>query len=137
MSELIMRYESNTGPVNTSAVTGTTAGSQSSAPNIEGDDLKQRWWAWHNKNPHVWKLFEKFTLMAISKGHKNLSAWLVVNRIRWETSIETQGDDFKISNDFIALYARYFMHKYPQYNGFFRTKQMKRADLPGNSDSED
>ena len=85
----------------------------------------------------MWKLFEKFTLMAISKGHRNLSAWLVVNRIRWETSIETQGDDFKISNDFIALYARYFMHKYPQYNGFFRTKQMKRADLPGNSDSED
>jgi hypothetical protein len=116
-------------------VTGTTAGSQSSAPSIEGDDLKQRWWAWHKKNPHVWKLFEKFTLMAISKGHKNLSAWLVVNRIRWETSIETQGDDFKISNDFIALYARYFMHKYPQYNGFFRTKQMKRANLSGNSDA--
>jgi hypothetical protein len=136
MSEMTRRYESNTGPVNTSAVTGTTAGSHSSAPST-GDDLKQRWWDWHKKNPHVWKLFEKFTLMAISKGHRNLSAWLVVNRIRWETSIETQGDDFKISNDFIALYARYFMHKYPQYNGFFRTKQMKRADLPGNSDSED
>lgn len=117
-------------------MTGTTAGSQSSAPNT-GDDLKQRWWDWHKKNPHVWRLFEKFTLIAINKGHKKLSAWLIVNRIRWETSIETQGDDFKISNDFIALYARYFMHKYPQYEGFFRTKQMKRADLSGNSDAED
>jgi hypothetical protein len=124
MSELIMRYESNTGPASTSAATGTTAGSQSSAPSIEGDDLKQRWWAWHKKNPHVWKLFEKFTLMAISKGHRNLSAWLVVNRIRWETSIETQGDDFKISNDFIAYYSRLFMDDYPEFRGFFRTKPL-------------
>jgi hypothetical protein len=101
------------------------------------DDLKKRWWSWHKKNPHVWRLFEKFTMIAIGRGHKNLSAWLIVNRIRWETSIETEGEDFKISNDFIALYARYFMHKHPQYSGFFRTKQMKRADLPGNTDTEE
>jgi len=110
--------------------TGTTAESQHSVDSSE-DDLKKRWWAWHKKNPHVWRLFEKFTMMATNRGHKNLSAWLVVNRIRWETSIETEGEDFKISNDFIALYARYFMHEHPQYKGFFRTKQMKRANISG------
>ena len=89
--------------------------------------LKQKWWEWHRTNPHVYQLFEKFTFMAINKGHKNLSAWLVVNRIRWETSIETTGDDFKISNDYIALYARLFMHYHPEYEGFFRIKRMTRV----------
>ena len=26
---------------------------------------KQRWWAWHKKNPIVWVLFQKFTFEAI------------------------------------------------------------------------
>ena len=86
---------------------------------------KQKWWEWHHKNPHVWDLFEKFTLQAINNGHKHCSAWLVVNRIRWETTIETTGNDFKISNDFIAYYARYFMALHPQHEGFFQTKQLK------------
>lgn len=89
--------------------------------------LKQKWWEWHKKNPHVYELFEKFTFIAINKGHKRLSAWLIVNRIRWETSIETSGDDFKISNDFIAYYARLFVAYHPEYEGFFQLKRMTRT----------
>jgi hypothetical protein len=47
--------------------------------------------------------------------------------------IVTTGDDYKISNDYIALYARLFMHHYPQYDGFFRTKPMKRASFNGDN----
>lgn len=90
------------------------------------DSVKLKWWLWHKKNPHVYELFKKFTLIAIDRGHKQMSAWLIVNRIRWETSVETSGNDFKISNDFIAYYARLFMHDYPQYEGFFRTKRLTR-----------
>jgi hypothetical protein len=88
-------------------------------------ETKRKWWIWHKANPHVYELFKRFTMQAISRGHRNLSAWLIVNRIRWETSIETKGDDFKISNDFIAYYSRLFMHDHPQYKGFFRTKTLK------------
>lgn len=88
--------------------------------------VKHKWWDWHKKNPHVYELFKKFTFVAINRGHRNLSAWLIVNRIRWETSIETTGCDFKISNDFIAYYARLFMHEHPEYDGFFRIKRLTR-----------
>jgi hypothetical protein len=89
-------------------------------------ERKKKWWAWHLKNPHVYCLFKRFTFEALDKRrHKNLGAWLVVNRIRWETSIETKGEDFKISNDFIAYYARLFMAQHPEYKGLFRTKKMK------------
>ena len=88
-------------------------------------ETKRKWWIWHRANPHVYELFKRFTMQAINRGHRNLSAWLIVNRIRWETSIETTGDDFKISNDFIAYYSRLFMHDHPQYKGFFRTKTLK------------
>ena len=80
---------------------------------------KQKWWQWHKQNPHVYELFVKFTF------HKRCSAWLIVNRIRWETTIETSGNDFKISNDFIAYYARLFHAHYPEHEGFFKIKKMK------------
>jgi len=90
--------------------------------------LTQRFNQYHRDNPQVYELFKKFTFMAIRRGHNRLSAWMIANRIRWETSIETFSvDEYKISNDYIALYARMFMSDHPEYNGFFRIKEMKRA----------
>ena len=91
-------------------------------------DLKQKFDEWNKENPEVYALFKRFSFEAISKGHKRLSAWMIANRIRWETSIETFSvDEYKISNDYIALYARMFMRDHPEYDGFFKTKEMKRA----------
>lgn len=89
-------------------------------------ELLNAWMRWHKDNPDFYHLFCRFTRQAISRGHKNLSAWLVVNRIRWETSIVTKGDEFKIRNDYIALYSRLFMQDNPEYKGFFRTRVMGR-----------
>lgn len=90
--------------------------------------LTNRFNQFHNDNPQVYEMFKKFTFMAIRRGHNRLSAWMIANRIRWETSIETISvEDYKISNDYIALYARKFMSDYPEYNGFFQIKEMKRA----------
>ena len=77
------------------------------------EDKKKKWWAWHKENPQVWNLFQKFTFQAIRSGRKNYSHWAIIQRIRWETDIVTKGNPFKISNDWIAYYARYFMHIYP------------------------
>ena len=86
---------------------------------------KQAWWRWHNANPHVYSLFERFALEAADSGKKNFSHWLIMNRIRWESAIKTTGDEFKIKNDYIAYYARLFMARHPEHDGFFRIKRMK------------
>jgi hypothetical protein len=85
---------------------------------------KAEWWEWHKANPHVWEHFERFSLQAVRAGHKRISHWLIVNRIRWETSIVTKGGDFKISNDYIAFYARLWRVRHPEYKDLFTIKQM-------------
>lgn len=85
---------------------------------------KQKWQAWHDQNPHIWSYFAMFTAEAVTAGRSKVSHWLIVNRIRWETSVVTKGNDFKISNDFIAFYARLWNEKYPQYDYIFTTKKM-------------
>jgi hypothetical protein len=91
---------------------------------VSYEQRKKDWWMWHKANPDVWKYFEMFSLQAIAHGRKKISHWLIINRVRWETSIVTTGKDYKISNDYIAFYARLWNAKYPQHNELFTTKKM-------------
>ena len=100
---------------------------------------KADWWEWHKANPMVWKYFEQYSFEAVNKGRRKISHWLIINRIRWEVSIVTTGDDFKISNDYIAFYARLWKARHPEYRDLFNTKHMIGEDvsqktLPGSSD---
>lgn len=89
--------------------------------------LTERFEKFHKQNPHIYELFCKYSCEAIKSGKKRMSHWLVANRIRWDAEVVTNTDEqYKISNDFIALYARKFMEEHPQHNGFFKTKEMKR-----------
>ena len=81
-------------------------------------DKKLKWRAWHKENPHVYDTFEKYAFDVIDAGKKKTSAWLIINRIRWEYEIETKGSEFKISNDYIAYYSRLFMAYHPEHQIF-------------------
>lgn len=90
--------------------------------------LTERFIDFDSKNPHIYGLFCKYTNEAIAAGKTKLSHWLIVNRIRWDAEVTTNTNEpYKISNDFIALYARKFIADHPRYKDFFDTKEMKRA----------
>ncbi len=79
----------------------------------------------HKENPHVYELFNWFTLELIRAGVKHSGSEMVLGRIRWETTINTTGDRFKINQNYAAYYARKFMEDFPEYAGFFRTRKTR------------
>ena len=85
-------------------------------------DLVNEFKTFHSKNPEVYELFKTFTFRAINAGHVRLSSEMIINRIRWETSVETTDKDYKINNDYKPFYSRMFMNEYPKYNNFFATR---------------
>lgn len=63
--------------------------------------------AFDDANPEVWELFRRFAAEAIEAGHVRLSASLIIERIRWETTVvTTTADVLKLNNNFTAYYAR-------------------------------
>jgi hypothetical protein len=100
-------------------------------------EKKKAWWDWHKANPYVWVYFEQFSFDAIKKGRRKISHWLIINRIRWEVYIETTGNDFKISNDFIAFYARLWRAKHPEHKDLFNIKRMIGETEFNNEDKND
>lgn len=88
---------------------------------VGGTDFER----YHADNPQVYQLFKKFAWQVIGRGFKNYSARAIAHRIRWHTSIETQGDEFKINNNYTSAYARMFEREYPEHRGFFRKRQSR------------
>jgi len=52
------------------------------------------------------------------------SADAVIHRIRWYTTVETAGSEFKINDHYSSLYARLFHMAYPQHGKFFRNREL-------------
>jgi hypothetical protein len=91
------------------------------------DETEVLFRAYHQDNPHVYDLFDRYTRMALGTGRRSYSAWNVINRLRWD--IEMQAADhnaeFKIANEYIAFYARWWMERNPGYLDFYDTKFRK------------
>jgi hypothetical protein len=100
---------------------------------IVQESLLEKFARYHRNNPLVYALFKQFAERLIARGLRKTSAWLIMNRIRWEINVETYGDEFKICNDYFALYARLFIAERPEHRDLFNIKRMK----PGNEPSVD
>ena len=86
--------------------------------------LKEKFQKYDRENPKVWEYFQYFAKQLIQNGQSKISAALIVERIRWEViMLNTKSDDqFKISNNHTAFYARKFMEAYPEFDGCFYTR---------------
>lgn len=80
--------------------------------------------AFHDANPGVWELFQKFTFELISKKFKHYSADAVCHQIRWHTAVITNDRDFKLNNNYTSRYARLFHKAHSQHSNFFRTRSL-------------
>lgn len=89
-------------------------------------DMRERFIEFHKANPDVWEMFKRFAFSARESGRKCHSAKSIMERIRWE--VETvHRSDFKINNNFTALYARMLVQKYPEFGEFFEFRELKRV----------
>jgi hypothetical protein len=79
---------------------------------------------YHEQNPQIYAAFKRFTFMLIQKGRKHYGARGIIELIRFN-SIVSGNDGFKINNNYGAHYSRLFMKDFPQYDGFFKCRQMK------------
>jgi hypothetical protein len=71
-------------------------------------------------NPIVWDLFVRFTFEAIHAGANRFSVDSISERIRWFTTIETRGGEFKLSNSHRPFYARRWQREFSEYADFLR-----------------
>lgn len=90
-------------------------------------NLKDAFTKYEEKNPHVYEAFKKNALELAKAGVRKTSAWLIINKMRWDSMVSVNTElDYKIPNDFIGIYARRFMSEHPEYGSLFSVKSTKQ-----------
>lgn len=85
--------------------------------------LEERWQAFDRENPQVWRAFERFTWDAIRAGRERIGAKAIWERMRWWSSVETTGDEYRLNNSWVSFYARKFRKAYPEHAHVFATRE--------------
>lgn len=76
---------------------------------------------YHRQNPHIYARFEHKALEAVER-RKHFSAKAIFHIIRWYTPDTDDQPDFKIDDGWISHYARMFMDRHPEHEGYFETR---------------
>mgnify|MGYP003138246994 CR=1 FL=1 len=82
----------------------------------------------HRDNPRVYELFTKFAT-AVARNRSKFGARAILERIRWETNVETNGATVKIPNAHSSYYSRLFEIDHPRYDGMFQHNQSAANEL--------
>lgn len=85
--------------------------------------MEEAFYAFHEQNPRVYELIIQFARQKKSQGFAHYGIKSIWERVRWEMPITTEGDEFKLNNNYTAFYARMVMRDCPDLRGFFRTRQ--------------
>ncbi len=90
--------------------------------------IQEKFKKYHAANPKIYGLFLMYARKVRISGFTRYSAWAIMNRIRWHHDVNTSdASRFKISNDYIAWYARKAIADYPdEFVGFFKLKKLSR-----------
>ena len=95
--------------------------------------------AWYPSNMHIVSEFYKWSVHLRTHGKReNYSSQMIVHRIRWETALNSEFDNFKLNQNLGSALGRVVMKIDPQLKGMFRTKSVRcpamSEDLPMTED---
>lgn len=89
------------------------------------DDLDARFDAWLSANGHVLDAFCERALEAQRAGRTKIGAKRLVEVMRWDTRLTTNGDPFKLNNSFTSRLSRAAVTRHPELDGFFEQRELR------------
>jgi hypothetical protein len=77
----------------------------------------------HTANPHVYEALVKLVKRATKRGYKRWSTKGMFEVLRWETSLKTSTEPWKLNNNYTALYARMLVDSGDAPAGFLKLRK--------------
>lgn len=88
-------------------------------------DLDARFAEWIAANPQVLDAFCERALEAKRAGRTRIGAKRLVEVMRWDTRLTTNGDPFKLNNSFTSRLARAAKARHHELDGFFEERELR------------
>ena len=91
------------------------------------DDVVQGFIDFHEANPDVYDRLEAMTAKLAARGRKRVGIAMLFEVLRWQHYMQTEGEPFKLNNNYRAFYSRLIEANNPQWAGLF-TKRGSISD---------
>lgn len=89
------------------------------------ESLDDRFWAFHQANPHVYRALVALARQLKQAGRRRFGIKALFERLRFEAALQTWGDEFRLNNNYHSRYARLIMRQEPDLAGFFETRELQ------------
>jgi len=87
--------------------------------------------SWYPSNMHIVSEFYKWSVYLRTHGKReNYSSQMIVHRMRWETALSSDFDNYKLNQNLGSALGRVVMKLDPQLKGMFRTKSVRCLTFP-------
>ena len=88
--------------------------------------IAERFAAFHAANPHVADALEKLAGQWLAI-HPRVGVKALVERLRWESGIQTHGGAYRINNDYTSHYARLLIERHPSWGDRINVRELRAA----------
>ena len=92
-----------------------------------GLSIQERFERFHDENPEVYELLVRFAHEAHAAGRSRLGIGALWERLRWHTSVETEGEPYKLNDNYRSRYARLLAERNPELAHLFETRKLRAA----------
>lgn len=94
------------------------------------DASKKAFWDYHAANPMIYEKLKFYAKQLKDTGRKQFGIRAIFERIRWDMVFDFNKEDFKINNTYSPFYARLLIFDFPEFKGFFETREVKGITKP-------
>jgi hypothetical protein len=91
----------------------------------KGRTIDESFAEFDEKNPHVYRNLVKLACQCKSSGRNVVGIALLYEKLRWDYMIQTDGEDYKLPNNYASRYARKIMAENEELDGIFRTAALR------------
>lgn len=82
--------------------------------------------AFHAANPGVYQALRRLALDMRRRGVRSYGMKGLFEILRWQYALQTQGEPYKLNNNYTSHYARLLMKNEPALAHFFETRQQRK-----------
>lgn len=87
--------------------------------------IEQAFQRFHAENRHVYAELERRALAYQERGVKRIGIAKLVEDVRHDPLLVTRSDDFKLNNNYRALFARLLIHYHPELSDMLATRERR------------
>ena len=91
--------------------------------NAHGLTLEQRFAAFHEANPHVYRRLRDLAVAAARRGRR-MGIKALFEVLRWQYAMQTDdpSSEYKLNNSYTSFYARLLMEREAELQNYFETR---------------